>query len=382
MARTRRPNPYRPGFNQAPEVLAGRDEVLDAAREALAVAALDGRTPPPLILVGSRGVGKTVLLGAIAELAAEEHGWLTVAVEVRPGVDVLPQLVERLTVAQELLDHAPPSPRFTVDVVRARLGVGGSGLEGEWGRREVASVPELALDRALSAACDLAADRRTGIVVTIDEAQAAGRGPLGELAATLQQHVGEAWPLVVVVAGLPSLRDPSRSITYLERADWHEIGLLSDDDARRALAGPAEDAGRPLDVGAADLLVAASGGYPFAVQLLGHHAWRASTGRRRIDLEAARAAVPAADRALRDGLYAQRWADASPKEREYLVAVARLIVDDGAASGSTAAVALGATTTEVSYLRQRLLRKGTLVAVGRDLRFPVPGMARWIVEQA
>lgn len=382
MARTRRPNPYRPGFNQAPEVLAGRDEVLDAAREALAVAALDGRTPPPLILVGSRGVGKTVLLGAIAELAAEEHGWLTVAVEVRPGSDVIPQIVERLGVARDLLDHAPTSPRFAFDVVRARLGVGGSGVEGQWARREDPTVPELALDRALSDACDLAAERRTGVVLTIDETQAAGRAALGELAATLQQHVGENWPLVVVAAGLPSLRDPSRSITYLERADWHEIGLLTDDDARRALTGPAEDAGRPLDDDAADLLVAASGGYPFAVQLLGHHAWRASSERTRIDLAAARSAVPAADRALRDGLYAQRWADASPKEREYLLAVARLIVDQGAASGSTTAVALGATTTEVSYLRQRLLRKGTLVAVGRDLRFPVPGMAQWVVEQA
>ena len=62
----RQPNPYRPGFNQAPDVLVGRDEVLAAAREALDVAALDGRTPRPLVLVGSRGVGKTVLLGQIA----------------------------------------------------------------------------------------------------------------------------------------------------------------------------------------------------------------------------------------------------------------------------------------------------------------------------
>ena len=41
----RQPNPYRPGFNQTPTVIAGLDEVLSAAREAIDVAALDGRTP-------------------------------------------------------------------------------------------------------------------------------------------------------------------------------------------------------------------------------------------------------------------------------------------------------------------------------------------------
>ena len=40
-----------------------------------------------------------------------------------------------------------------------------------------------------------------------------------------------------------------------------------------------------------------------------------------------------------------------------------------------------ATAKELSYLRDRLLKKGTLVAVGRTLRFPVPGMAAWIAER-
>ena len=36
------PNPYRPGFNQPPVVLAGRDAVLEAAQDAIDGAALDG----------------------------------------------------------------------------------------------------------------------------------------------------------------------------------------------------------------------------------------------------------------------------------------------------------------------------------------------------
>ncbi len=85
MATARVPNPYRPGFNQSPVALAGRDAVLDGVEESLQVAALDGRTPRPVVLTGGRGVGKTVLLGAVAELAASRHGWLTVPIEVRAG---------------------------------------------------------------------------------------------------------------------------------------------------------------------------------------------------------------------------------------------------------------------------------------------------------
>ena len=38
-------------------------------------------------------------------------------------------------------------------------------------------------------------------------------------------------------------------------------------------------------------------------------------------------------------------------------------------------------TAEVSDARDRLLENGTLVAVGRGLRFPVPGMAAWIAAR-
>jgi len=43
---------------------------------------------------------------------------------------------------------------------------------------------------------------------------------------------------------------------------------------------------------------------------------------------------------------------------------------------------LGAEPSAVSYLRDRLLQKGTLYADGRALRFPTPGMAQWITGHA
>jgi hypothetical protein len=79
----RHASPDRVGFSHLPAVLAGRDDVLEAADEAIAVAALDARTPTPLPLLGARGVGKTVLLEEIANRAAAAHGWPRMHVELR-----------------------------------------------------------------------------------------------------------------------------------------------------------------------------------------------------------------------------------------------------------------------------------------------------------
>lgn len=376
---TRQRNPFRPGFNQPPRVLAGRDGVVTAAGEALDVAALDGRTPRPLVLVGSRGVGKTVLLGEIATVAASRHGWLAVRVEIRPGVAFTAQLIERLDAARELLAETPEGGRFKVESVKARMAAFGASGEIALSRRPpVPAGEDLALDRALTAACVAALGRGTGLMVAVDELQLAKRRELGDFAATLQQHVPDDWPLVVVVAGLPTIRDPTRSVTYFERGEWHELGLLDRDDTLLALVGPAAAAGRPLDEGAAEMLAKASGGYPFAVQVLGHHAWRVSSGASRITEAHAVEAVPRADAELADGLYASRWEGAAPKEQDYLGAVAHLMRKGEPVTGSEVARHLGTTPRELSYLRDRLLKKGTLVAVGRTLQFPVPGMADWI----
>src|SRR5919107_158260 len=135
MAVNRTPNPFRPGFNQPPLALTGRETVLAAVREALAVAALDARTPRPVVLTGGRGVGKTVLLGEAAVIAAQEHSWLTVPVEVRPDQPFTPHLVDRLAAATALYRQARTSRRrLEVTGATLRASVMGVGAELELSR--------------------------------------------------------------------------------------------------------------------------------------------------------------------------------------------------------------------------------------------------------
>ena len=65
-------NPYAPGAGTRPPELAGRDEVLEAARIALARTRI-GRPSKSILMVGLRGVGKTVLLDRMRE-DAEAQG--------------------------------------------------------------------------------------------------------------------------------------------------------------------------------------------------------------------------------------------------------------------------------------------------------------------
>src|SRR5476649_2264089 len=72
-------NPFSPGAGTPPTELAGRSGILEDALVALE-RVKNGRAEKSMILVGLRGVGKTVLLGEIQQLA-ENKGYKTTFIE-------------------------------------------------------------------------------------------------------------------------------------------------------------------------------------------------------------------------------------------------------------------------------------------------------------
>src|SRR5215470_5067565 len=83
-------NPFAPGAGSQPPELAGRDDIISDAEIAVQ-RVLQGRHSQSQILLGLRGVGKTVLLNRIEEMA-ERHGHVTSFIEApedRPFADLL-----------------------------------------------------------------------------------------------------------------------------------------------------------------------------------------------------------------------------------------------------------------------------------------------------
>lgn len=83
-------NPFSPGAGSPPPELAGRDELLEQGRIALSRIKV-GRYEQSLMLVGLRGVGKTVLLNRLRELA-ESQGFGVAMIEATEGRS-LPELL-------------------------------------------------------------------------------------------------------------------------------------------------------------------------------------------------------------------------------------------------------------------------------------------------
>ena len=96
-------NPFAPGAGNPPPELAGRREILRKA-EVVLDRTLAGRHAKSFMLVGLRGVGKTVLLNRIGQLAEVRklHWYLIESPEDKPLPDLLVPALRRPDLA--LLD--------------------------------------------------------------------------------------------------------------------------------------------------------------------------------------------------------------------------------------------------------------------------------------
>lgn len=75
-------NPFKPTAGATPPLLLGRDAELSSYAEAIE----NGPGAPDLLLLatGARGIGKTVMLTALGEVA-REHQWMVIDETATPG---------------------------------------------------------------------------------------------------------------------------------------------------------------------------------------------------------------------------------------------------------------------------------------------------------
>jgi hypothetical protein len=111
----------------------------------------------------------------------------------------------------------------------------------------------------------------------------------------------------------------AEACTFFERQDKVEVGDLSPDATRVAYLEPLAASGVGIDSDALALLVSRSGGYPFAIQLYGRHAWDQAGAGGHITIERAARAIEEAD----------RWLARPVAGRRRLVACPALAGDDG-----------------------------------------------------
>src|SRR5262249_51882667 len=107
-------NPYNPGAGVPPPELAGRDALIEQARVAI-VRAKAGRPAKSTIMLGLRGVGKTVLLNAF-EAIADQENCQTALLEIEPDKPLAQQLAPQL---QHILHRLDRMKKAGADLQRA-----------------------------------------------------------------------------------------------------------------------------------------------------------------------------------------------------------------------------------------------------------------------
>ena len=260
-------NPYAPGAGTPPPELAGRREVLEAARLALERIRI-GRFAKGVMMVGLRGVGKTVLLDRMRDLA-EERGMIAVRVEA-PDERSLPSILapalrsallklSRRRAARRLAQRALRGLASFVSALKVTyqdLEVG-LDLEPEAGLADNGDL-ETDLPELFEAVGAAARNDRNCVALFIDELQYVATGQLGALIAALHRTAQRQVPVALVGAGLPQLRGRmGKAKSYAERLfEFHEIGALPAEDARVAVAAPAQAEGVRITEAALDAILA------------------------------------------------------------------------------------------------------------------------------
>jgi hypothetical protein len=374
-------NPFVPGAGSPPVELAGRDALLKEMHVALQ-RARTGRHAKSAMLVGLRGVGKTVLLDRIRG-EAEAAGIHTIRIEAPEGRSLPAILAPQLRQALLRLSNVAAARDFAVRGLRALAGFAGK-MKIKYQDLEVGldyePEPGLAdngdLEHDLQALFEqvgrAAKAAGTAEAIFIDELQYVAEDQLAVLITAMHRVEQQQLPVVLVGAGLPQLRGRmGNAKSYAERLfNFPEIGALTGPAAERAIRVPLQKEGVDIDEAALNKLVEVTHGYAYFLQQWGFHTWE-QAAHSPISIDAVQRASGSAVAALDESFFRVRFDRLTPKEKRYLRAMAEL--GAGPHRSGDIAACYPAKVTSLAPTRSSLISKGMIWSPNHgDTAFTVP----------
>ena len=374
-------NPYAPGAGTPPPELAGRDELRETVRIALERVRA-GRPTKSILMVGLRGVGKTVLLDKLRDDAAAS-GMETIRVEAPENRSLPAILAPQLRQALLRLSRNEQAKELAQRALRGLAGFAkalkvkyqdievGMDFEPEPGLADNGDL-EHDLQALLEVSGAAAKKAGTALVMFVDELQYVDEEQLASLITALHRSAQRSLPVVLVGAGLPQLPGKmGRAKSYAERLfDFPQIGPLSVEAARLAIRKPAAEQGINVNEDALDQIIKETHGYPYFLQEWGKHSWDVATSSP-ITLADVKHATTSAIAALDDSFFRVRFDRLTPLEKRYL----RAMSDIGAGPHRSGDIAekLGRDVTSLGPTRSQLIVKGMIWSPSHgDTAFTVP----------
>ncbi len=380
-------NPYTPGAGTRPSELAGRDEIITKVDVALQ-RIMAGRSEKSVLMVGLRGVGKTVLLNQLRD-NARKHGMTTVMIEAPEKRSLPAMLMPPMRSALLELSRKEMGKELTQKAMRA-MGSFVKAMKVKFNDLEF-SV-DLGLEDGIADTGDFEHDlsallltigeaaraAKSAFIIFIDELQYVKETDLAALITALHACAQQTLPVSLVGAGLPQLvGNMGRAKSYAERLfDYPEVGKLTRKAALDALVKPAAAAHIAFTDDALNLILQRTQCYPYFLQEWGKHSWNIAA-QSPITAQDVQQADDHAIAELDASFFRVRFERCTPTEKMYLRAMADL-GGDLSRSGDIAAH-MNKQTNQVAPVRNSLIKKGMIYSPAHgDTAYTVPLFADYM----
>lgn len=385
-------NPFSPGAGTPPPELAGRQDILEHAMIALE-RIKNGRSEKSMLLVGLRGVGKTVLLVEIQHLA-EQRGYKVALIEahesrqkkslaellalhLRPvlfNLDRGEKMSEKAKRALRVFKSFINGIKFKVNDLEFYLN-----YQPETGAADSGDL-ETDLAELFVAIGEAAKDRHTAVAIIIDELQYVDEVELSAMIMAVHRVSQKSLPLIVIGAGLPQLVGKAgNSKSYAERLfSYPPVGKLEEKDAKIALQKPVQALGIKFTEEALDEILDQTKCYPYFLQEWGKHSWDVAE-HSPITIDDVKKATKQSIENLDKDFFRVRFDRLTPSEKKYVRALAEL----GANPQRSGDIAekLGLAVNRVAPLRSQLIKKGMIYSPAHgDTAFTVPLFEEFLIR--
>lgn len=385
-------NPFAPSAGRRPPEIAGRDSIIDVATTAVQRALLN-KHARPIMLLGLRGTGKTVLLNEFQKVA-EQSGALVSKIEAPEGASLSRLIVPEMRKVLRSLSGVEAAKHMAVRGLRGlqnfasrlKVEVGGIGIG-----IEGASEPEPGLADSGDIQFDLpdlfetlgmaARSARKAWLLLIDEVQYLSAEDLSALIVSLHRVSQSELPIAFAGAGLPQVaRLAGEARSYAERLFvYPPVDALDRDSAAIALSRPIEKEGAQIAPDALEAMVDTTRGYPFFLQEWGSAVWEAAPGPL-IVLQDVNRTHEQVVTSLDNGFFKVRLDRLTRTETEFVAAMATL--GDGPYPLAEIAKVLNRKPSSLGPARASIISKGMIYSAEHGyLAFTVPLFADFMRRQ-
>lgn len=371
-------NPYRPGAGLAPRYLAGRDKEIEEV-EQFFDALIMGIPTQSIVFSGLRGVGKTVLINRLQQIAEEKEIFCQY-IEVEDTNDFISkiaassQLYLRNVSTKEKFKHLIQKPLDALKSLVVSFDPKDSTFSLSVQERELYKSNNLtqSLTEVFTTIGEIAQKTDIPLCIFIDEMQYMKQKELGSLIAALHRTNQLGYPVMVVGAGLPKLyKMLSDEKSYSERLFLYRIiGSLDEEQSRRAITIPAAQMEVEYTEDAIKKIIEITKGYPFYIQQLCQIVYQ-NTDNNPIRESDVNNNISVFFKDLDTGFFRVRYERCSEMDKKFIFAMVKC--GELPCTISNVANNLHKSVTSISTTRAQLINKGIIFPVRyKELDFTVP----------